>query len=101
MALVVIESEDLEKMIDKAVSRAIEIYAVQVPISLPPVLTKTGMMQLLDIKANKAQELFNRPDFPVNREFGHPRIPTGLLLKWIDANTNWVNDNAGNGYNAR
>lgn len=101
MAVIVMDSEDLERMLEKVVEQKLKEHAVQVPTSLPPVLNKTQFMELLDIGANKAQELFNRPGFPVNREFGHPRIPTGLLLKWIDEHTEWVEENAGKTFKAR
>ncbi|HAF97503.1 DNA-binding protein [Paenibacillus lactis] len=92
MAVVVIEVEDLQKMIREAVADAVKGHLTR---ELPPVLTRTQFMELLGIGESKTAELFNRPDFPVNREFGHPRIPTGLLLKWIDEHTSWVNQNAG------
>ncbi|WP_375104917.1 hypothetical protein ACDZ28_13490 [Paenibacillus sp. RS8] len=95
MALIVMEESDLERLLDKVVSRAIEAYAVQVPSALPPVLNRMEFMNLLDISAPKATELMKRPDFPVNREFGNPRIPTGLLLRWIDEHTDWVEANTG------
>ncbi|MFF2909959.1 hypothetical protein [Paenibacillus sp. NPDC057934] len=95
------EEADLERLLDKVVSRAIEAYAVQVPSSIPPVLTRTQFMDLLDISAPVATALFKRPDFPVNREFGNPRIPTGLLLRWIDQHTDWVEANAGEEFKAR
>ncbi|NUU62656.1 hypothetical protein [Paenibacillus agri] len=101
MAVIVMEEADLERLLDKVVSRAIEAYAVQVPSSLPPVLSRTQFMELLDISAPKASEVMKRPDFPVNREFGNPRIPTGLLLRWIDSHTDWVEQNAGEEFKVR
>ncbi|ASA21999.1 hypothetical protein [Paenibacillus donghaensis] len=101
MGIVVMDSDDLERLLDKVVSRAIEAYAVQVPIALPPVLTRTQFMNLLDISSPTATALFKRPDFPVNREFGNPRIPTGLLLQWIDEHTDWVSKNAGDNFKSK
>lgn len=100
MPLIVMEEADLERLLDKVVSRAIEAYSVQVPVSLPPVLTRLQFMELLDISAPKATEVMRRPDFPVNREFGNPRIPTGLLLQWIDKHTECFDKNAGEGLTA-
>jgi hypothetical protein len=100
MAVIVMEEADLERLLDKVVSRAIEAYAVQVPVSLPPVLSRTQFMELLDISAPVATALFKRPDFPVNREFGNPRILTSLLLRWIEEHTDWVEENAGDNYKA-
>ncbi|GGF83045.1 hypothetical protein GCM10010912_30210 [Paenibacillus albidus] len=101
MSVVVMDSDDLEHLLDKVVSRAIEAYAVQVPISLPLVLNRAQFMELLDISPPKFTELMKRPDFPVNREFGNPRIPTGLLLRWIEKHTDWVEENTGEGFKAR
>lgn len=98
MALIVMEEADLERLLDKVVSRAIEAYAVQVPSSLPPVLNRTQFMELLDISAPKATEVLRRPDFPVNREFGNPRIVTALLLRWMEEHTDWVQENTGDKY---
>ncbi|OAK70053.1 hypothetical protein [Lederbergia galactosidilytica] len=61
---------------------------------LPPLLTRTEFMELVGISATKCAELFNRRDFPVNREFGHPRVPTDLLFEWINKNTDWIDENA-------
>lgn len=95
MSIVVMDSDDLERLLEKVVSKAIEAYSVQVPTSLPPVLSIKQFMKLLDISRPTATEVMRRPGFPVNREFGNPRIPTGLLLQWIDDNTEWIDDNAG------
>ncbi|WP_223264039.1 hypothetical protein [Paenibacillus sp. IHB B 3084] len=58
-------------------------------------------MELLDIGATKATELLNRDDFPVIREFGHPRVPTRLFMEWVESHTDWINENAGNEWNRR
>ena len=57
---------------------------------LPPLLDRKQFMELVGIGDSKCAELFNRQDFPVNREFGHPRVPTQLLFEWIHNNTDWV-----------
>lgn len=61
---------------------------------LPPLLTRKQFMELIGIGESKCAELFNRQDFPVIREFGHPRIPTELLFEWIHENTDWIKSNA-------
>lgn len=83
----------LEAVINRAVDKAIERHALQAQFK--PLLTKTDLMELLDIGATKASELLNREDFPVTREFGHPRVLTHLLMIWIEEHTEWVRDNAG------
>lgn len=42
-------------------------------------------MELAGIGESKCNELFHRRDFPVNREMGHPRVPTKLFLEWVYA----------------
>lgn len=98
MAVVVIEVDDLQKMISDAVADAVKGHLTR---ELPPVLTRKQFMELLDIGETKTAELFNRPDFPVNREFGNPRIPTALLMRWIEEHTAWVSQNAGDKWKAR
>lgn len=54
---------------------------------LPPLLTRKQFMELAGIGESKCNELFHRQDFPVNRELGHPRVPTDLFFKWLHATT--------------
>lgn len=61
---------------------------------LPPVLSRKEFMDFVGVSETKCAELFKRKDFPVNREFGHPKVPTQLLMEWIHANTDWVRENA-------
>lgn len=88
-----VDFSQLQDAINDAVDRAIERHALK--SSLPPILTKQELMNLLDIKATKASELLNREDFPVIREFGHPRVPTHSLMTWIDEHTEWTKNNVG------
>ncbi|OAB34238.1 hypothetical protein PGLA_25030 [Paenibacillus glacialis] len=83
----------LQEAINTAVDQALERHIFK--LSLPPLLTKNQLMDMLDIKNTKASELLNREDFPVIREFGNPRVPTQSLLAWIDEHTEWVRQNAG------
>lgn len=94
MLKVDIDPELLQKVINEAVDKAIERHALK--DSLPPLLTRNQLMDLLGIKSTKIAELFNRPDFPVIREFGHPRVPTKQLFEWIEHNTQWVNNHSKN-----
>lgn len=89
----------LQEVIKSAVNEALE---KQMFVSgLPPVLTRQQLMDLLDIGSTKATELLNREDFPVTREFGHPRVPTRLLMMWIEEHTEWINSNAGDNWRVR
>lgn len=55
---------------------------------LPPLLTRKQFMELCDISASKCNELFNRADFPVTRELGHPRVITKEFFEWLSNSTN-------------
>lgn len=94
MFKVEMDVDQLQNVIETAITKAIEKHAFI--NNLPPLLTKTQFQELLDIGSTKAAELFNRPDFPVIREFGHPRVPTQLLFIWIYGHTDWVQKNAKN-----
>ncbi|MEK3963521.1 MULTISPECIES: hypothetical protein [Paenibacillus] len=91
MAIVLIETNELEKIINKAISTALEGQSSN---NLPPLLTRQQFMELLEIGATKAAELFNRPGFPVTREFGNPRVITRLLLLWAEENSEWMSQHA-------
>ncbi|MNP37252.1 hypothetical protein D3C76_1306920 [compost metagenome] len=91
-----VDFSQLQMAINVAVDKAIERHSLQ--SQLKPLLTKADLMELLDIGSTKASELLNREDFPVTREFGHPRVPTSLLLVWIEEHTDWVRDNAGDNW---
>lgn len=88
---------DYDKLADALVPKLIErmkedIHVLLPAHDLPPLLTRTQMMELLHISSWKATELFGRPDFPVFREAGL-LIPTKKLFEWIDRHTQWVEEN--------
>lgn len=58
---------------------------------LPHLMTRKQFMELVGIADSKCNELFHRKDFPVNRELGHPRVPTKAFFEWLHA----TNQNAG------
>ncbi len=62
--------------------------------SVPELMTRKQFMEFANIGEAKCAELFRRRDFPVIREFGHPRVPTNLLFAWIAENTDWIRFNA-------
>nr|WP_219914665.1 hypothetical protein [Thalassobacillus sp. CUG 92003] len=86
------DEAQLQKLINDAVDKAVERHALK--DQLPPLLTRKEFMELMQIGETKCAELFHREDFPVNRELGHPRVPTSLLMEWIYSNTDWVRENA-------
>ncbi|MEK3882383.1 DNA-binding protein [Paenibacillus sp. PL2-23] len=92
MFKVEIDTEQIQRLINESVAKAIEKHSFA--RSLPPVLTRSQLMEFLDIGSTKAAELLNRADFPVVRELGHPRILTHQLIQWMERHSDWVNDNA-------
>ncbi len=54
---------------------------------LPPLLTRKEFMDLTGVGPTKCNELFNRFDFPVTRELGHPKVPTKLFFDWLYEST--------------
>lgn len=89
-----IKTDELEHVIQQAVDKAIEKHALKE--KLPPLLTRQEFMDLTGIGATKCNELFHREDFPVIRDFGHPRVPTKELFEWISINTEWSYKNINN-----
>lgn len=85
-----IESK-MQEMIQQAYERGVE--DARTKYDLPQLMTRKQFMEFANIGESKCAELFNRQDFPVNREFGYPRVPTRLLFQWIEMNTDWVNAN--------
>lgn len=84
--------QKLSLAIEKAYQQGVEDGRTK--YELPNLMTRKEFMNFAGIGESKCAELFNRQDFPVNREFGHPRVPTALLFEWIYANTHWVRANA-------
>ncbi|MFB9326970.1 DNA-binding protein [Paenibacillus aurantiacus] len=99
MFKVEIDYDVLQTMIKNAIDAALESHSFT--NSLPPILNRTQFMELLDIGATKAAELFNRKDFPVIREFGHPKILTHQLMQWCEQHSEWVSQHAGPAYPAK
>jgi hypothetical protein len=84
----------IEKIASKIADRAAEILVERISSinDLPLILTREEAMNVLRCGPTKMAELMNRPDFPVTREVG-VKIPTHMLMKWIERNTRWVEEN--------
>jgi hypothetical protein len=88
------DDEIIETLANKIAERSIEIIIDRIDSinQLPHLLTRTEAMNVLRCGETKMAELFARPDFPVNMEFGK-KVPTNMLFKWIEKNTRWVEEN--------
>ena len=84
--------EELKDMFKQAYEQGIN--DARMKYELPLLLTRRQFMEFASISEAKCAQLFNRQDFPVNREFGHPRVPTQLLFEWIEGHTEWIETHA-------
>ena len=86
MAEIKLTNEELEQiaMITAETVAGALLDRIEKIDKLPPLLTRKQFMEVANIKDKKCNELFNRPDFPVTRELGHPRVVTSKLFEWIE-----------------
>lgn len=89
-----LDEQLIDQLAIKIADRATEMLVNKIGSlnELPLVLTREEAMKVLRCGPTKMAELMARSDFPVNREFG-VKIPTHLLMKWIEKNTNWIEQN--------
>ncbi len=84
--------EFTDSLANEVVQRLVPILIQELKQNeLPHLLTRKQFMELVGIGDSKCNELFHRKDFPVNRELGHPRVPTKAFFEWVHA----TNQNAG------
>ncbi|MEK4150028.1 hypothetical protein NST02_23580 [Robertmurraya sp. FSL W8-0741] len=91
----IISDEFIDAVAQKIADRATEVIlerSKSMKTDLPPILTRDEAMEVLKCGSTTMSELMRRPDFPVIREFG-VKIPTHMLMKWIERNTNWIEKN--------
>lgn len=91
-------AQHLESKLDAMFQRAYDqgVADARKKYEVKPLMTRRQFMEFANISEAKCAQLFNRQDFPVNREFGHPRVPRELLFEWIERNTDWVEANMPN-----
>lgn len=77
------EIEQIGSVVAKNLSPLIRTMIQEIN-ELPPLLTREQFMEYCNIGSTKANELFNRADFPVTRQLGHPRVYTKKLFEWIE-----------------
>lgn len=88
------DDQFIEQLAAKIADRATEMLTERIGSlnELPPILTREEAMKVLRCGATKMSELMARSDFPVNRDLG-VKIPTHMLMKWVEKNTRWVEHN--------
>lgn len=84
--------DEFRKIIREELNAAREQKPITIQ-ELPAMLTREELKDFLRIGDTKASELLSRADFPVMREAG-VLIPTHLLMRWIEDNTQWIQRNS-------
>lgn len=90
-----LDPAQLEEMVISATEKVLAKQQQDPLNHLPIALSKERLCEELDISASTAVTLFRREGFPVVRNLGGPKVPTHLLLKWLEKEANWVQQHAG------
>ncbi|GGB41396.1 hypothetical protein F3157_07945 [Virgibacillus dakarensis] len=86
MATITFGDDEIQSLVTEIKNQLIPVLIQELhQKELPPLLTRKQFMELVDISANKCNELFHRSDFPVTRELGHPRVITKDFFNWLSA----------------
>src|SRR5699024_6469205 len=95
MLNVEINQEFTQTLVNDVVEQLVPILLQELKQNeLPYLLTRKQITEGAGIGESICNELFHRSDLPVNRELGHPRVPTKALFEWVYAtnqNANEVN----------
>lgn len=82
-------NEEISQLVTEIKNQLVPVLIQELQTKqLPPLLTRKQFMDLVDIGSSKCNELFNRDDFPVTRELGHPRVITKDFFEWLSDSTN-------------
>lgn len=86
MAELTFSKDEVKMIVDELVKQLIPEIRKEIELvnQLPPLLTRKQFMDLVEISSTKCNELFNRADFPVTRELGHPRVVTAKFFEWLE-----------------
>lgn len=77
-------SEEIQTFANEIKKQLVPILIEELKESeLPPLLTRKQFMDITGVGPTKCNELFNRDDFPVTRELGHPKVPTRMFFDWL------------------
>ena len=83
---VTFDVESLRKVIRQEVRLAVKEALRE--RQLPILLSVAEAAELLGISTPKMHQVVKIDGFPVTYDFGHAKIPSDLLLKWIKRRTN-------------
>src|SRR5699024_12414983 len=93
MLNVEINQEFTQTLVNDVVEQLVPILLQELKQNeLPYLLTRKQVMEVAGIGESKCNELFHRRDFPVNRELGHPRVPTKAFFGWVYATNQDANE---------
>lgn len=86
MPAITYSQEEITAMMSELQTQLLPVLIDQMQLvsQLPPLLTRQQFMELADISHTKANELFNRHDFPVTRKLGNPRVMTKEFFEWLN-----------------
>ncbi|MUV38534.1 hypothetical protein JNUCC1_02388 [Lentibacillus sp. JNUCC-1] len=86
-------SEEIQTFVNEIKKQLVPILVEELKESeLPPLLTRKQFMDITGVGPTKCNELFNRGDFPVTRELGHPKVPTKMFFDWLYASAQNVQE---------
>jgi hypothetical protein len=89
MANITFTDEEISNLVTEIKNQLVPVLLQELKEKqLPPLLTRKQFMELADIGSSKCNELFNRDNFPVTRELGHPRVVTKDFIEWLSNSTN-------------
>src|SRR5690625_887177 len=93
MLNVELNKEFTESFVNEVIEKLVPILLQELNQNeLPHLLTRKQFMDLVGIGESKCNELLQRKDFPVNRELGHPRVPTKSFFEWLQATNQNANE---------
>jgi len=86
MPITTFSQEEKQSFVNEIIKQLVPVLLQELQEKqIPPVLNRKRFMELVGISSNKCNELFNRQDFPVNRELGHPRVITKDFFLWASS----------------
>lgn|SRR5690554_4219901 len=101
MPAITFSKEEIDSLVNEIKNQLVPVLVQELQSKqLPPILDRKQFMELVGISSTKCNELFNRSDFPVTRELGHPRVITKDFFEWLSESTNRAEINVNYPYKA-